>query len=380
VRSDFGNEFSVDGSQINRTVSFGFDHQDDRTVQLESRVHFATGPVRHQTLLGIEQARYDFGPYQFFNGPLDSLNIGNPVRGAQPGALTETGPADGYGAKSNALYLQDLISFGEQWKLLTGLRHERVESYSSLVPAQRLEQDQAETSPRAGVVYQPQPTTSLYASWARSFVPNSFSRSASGAVFAPERGVQSELGIKQDWLDSRLSTTFALFQIRRQNVLTSDLSTADPNDTVTTGEQRSRGVEVEAVGEVRSGWRLTASYSYIDAEITRDNSLPVGNRLQGVGKHSGAIWSKHSVWTGWSVGWGVTAVGRRDVQLPNLSLKVPGYAQWDAALYYELNPHRGVQLNIDNMFDRRVFQTQSYYGIQEDPGRTVSMRVHWRFG
>ena len=40
-------------------------------------------------------------------------------------------------------------------------------------------------------------------------------------LFEPERGTQYEVGVKLDWTE-RLSSTFALYQITRSNVLTTD--------------------------------------------------------------------------------------------------------------------------------------------------------------
>ncbi len=74
-----------------------------------------------------------------------------------------------------------------------------------------------------------------------------------------------EFGIKTEWLDGKLFATVAYFDVTKQNV-----AVPDPNfplASIAFGEQRSRGVEFDVSGELLPGWKLIASYAYIDAEV-----------------------------------------------------------------------------------------------------------------
>jgi outer membrane receptor protein involved in Fe transport len=88
------------------------------------------------------------------------------------------------------------------------------------------------------------------------------------AAAAPETAEQYEAGVKLDLLGGRFGVTAAVSQITRQDVA----QTVGRNISDTIGEQRTRGVELEAVGELLPGWSLQASYGYQDAEITEDNN------------------------------------------------------------------------------------------------------------
>ena len=83
----------------------------------------------------------------------------------------------------------------------------------------------------------------------------------------------------------------ALFQITRSNVPTPN--PVNPFFSIATGEQRSRGVEIDVAGEPRPGWKVVASYAYTFANVTRDNRLPVGSVLAGVAKHAGQVWTSY---------------------------------------------------------------------------------------
>jgi len=78
--------------------------------------------------------------------------------------------------------------------------------------------------------------------------------------------------VKGDLFDGRLSGTLACFDIVNRNII-NDVSVTDSSGTiliynVQSGEQRSRGVEVDATATLTDSWQLYVSYSYMDARIT----------------------------------------------------------------------------------------------------------------
>lgn len=70
----------------------------------------------------------------------------------------------------------------------------------------------------------------------------------------------------------------ALYDLRKQNVTVDDPNSTDENDSIQTGEQTSRGIEFDIAGEITPGWRVIASYSYIDAFVSKDISGLEGRR------------------------------------------------------------------------------------------------------
>lgn len=220
-------------------------------------------------------SRYSYA-FDFLEVPLESLEIFNPVYGAKPGTFEPTF-ADEYGSNNLGIYVQDLIEFSPNFKVLAGVRYDSNNIFyrDNLNNSFDREQSESDFSPRLGIVYQPRDSTSLYASWSNTFNPQFFSRSRSGAAFEPEAGEQFEFGIKQDLVDNRLSATLALFQITKQNVLTPDPE--DQDFSVQTGEQTNRGVELDIAGEILPGWKVIATYAYINAFVSEDTpflSLP----------------------------------------------------------------------------------------------------------
>jgi len=74
--------------------------------------------------------------------------------------------------KGQALYMQDLVSLTEQWKLLLGLRYDSYDFQSTNKIANLTRKtDGNGFSPRVGVVWQPVREHSFYASWNKSYSP-----------------------------------------------------------------------------------------------------------------------------------------------------------------------------------------------------------------
>jgi hypothetical protein len=130
-----------------------------------------------------------------------------------------------------------------------------------------------------------------------------------------------EVGIKAELFDSSLLATLAFFDITKQNVLTEDPSFPGLGISIATGEQRSRGVEFDLIGEFLPGWNIIASYAYTDAEVTEDNTIPEGNQLTGIPQNNVSFWTTYEIQTGnlQGLGFGVgfNFVGERQGDLAN---------------------------------------------------------------
>lgn len=131
-------------------------------------------------------------------------------------------------------------------------------------------------TPQFGVLYKLPPGLSLYASYAESFVPEAKVVSLTTAPTPPAQPTQGrgvDLGLKANLLGGRLTGTLTVFDILNKNI-PNDIAALNPTTgaqtftTVTSGEQRSRGVELDALLTLMSHWQTYVSFSYDDAKIT----------------------------------------------------------------------------------------------------------------
>ena len=328
----------------------------DQDVELRLSGQVQALGATHQLLFGLGHTLTSstgdkFIEYAYFP-PLD---LRDPVYG---GTLSGAGPEGSYftRAQTTAPYVQDLMSLSPSVKLLVGARLDMVRQsadlnqYFDVTSADR--QSDRKLSPRLGLVVQPRTSLALYAGYTTSFLP-SIGRSRSGTPFQPEEGRQFELGIKQQ-LDRGLDINLALYELRRRHVLTPD--PVDPsNFSVQTGEQRSRGLEIDVNGRLSRRLRVTAAFALMQAQVTQDEAVAVGTELIGAPRLSGnlfGVWTGDGRLDGLELGGGVYLVGPTQAQMPN-TFRLGTVVQFDAMASYRLTPTFKLQANLKNVADRR---------------------------
>ncbi len=372
-----------DNRTFNQLYAATKEPDDRRAYALDTNIlgKFQTGSIQHQVVFGFNFDRQSVSR-NIFLAALDPIDIFNPVYGRVPGDTIFDIISD-ESSQSFGFYVQDQISLLENLKLVLGGRFDIVnQKQEDLVAGTTNEQQDEAFSPRVGIVYQPIQSVSLYASFSRSFNPATPGTIlASGAVAEPERGTQYEVGVKTEFLEGRLSSTLAFYELTRSNVLTPDPN--NPFASIQTGEQRSRGIELDVAGEILPGWKIIASYAHTDAEITQDNEYDIGNRLINVPKNSASLWTTYEVQKGslkgLGFGVGLRYVGDRQGDLEN-SFELPSYLRTDAAIYYKRNGFRAA-LNVNNLFNIEYFEAAQYgrAGIYPGAPLTVIGTVGWDF-
>ncbi|KAM3114374.1 TonB-dependent siderophore receptor [Phormidesmis sp. 146-33] len=368
------NNLSLNLSDFRDERSYSIGVIDDRFVEIESFDYeytrnfyfgqidlvgkFKTGSIAHQLLVGFDINRYVENIEVFSNNDpsLPLLDIRNPNYD-----IPKPVPVAAYKGidtiQSYGVYLQDQISFNDHFKLLIGGRYDW-SSYENEIADFGLDgntvddpvQRDGAFSPRIGLVYQPSKNISLYGSYSSSF-RQSPGFNPDGRFFEPTRGTQYEVGVKTDFLDGRLSATLAAYHLTKTNVTTEDPN--NPRFSIQTGEQRSQGIELDIAGEILPGWKVIASYAYTNAEVTRDNSTPVGNRLNGVPENQASLWTTYEIQNGTlkglGFGLGLFYVGERQGNLAN-TFQLKDYLRTDAAIYYRRDRLKAA-INVRNLFD-----------------------------
>ncbi|MBW4643219.1 MAG: TonB-dependent siderophore receptor [Goleter apudmare HA4340-LM2] len=354
-------------------------YYDDYSLQNSVVGKFTTGGINHTLTVGLDLNRsiFDGATYVDRRTPL-RLNVFNPQYGLFPrpdrDRLSVSSVID---TKTERLgiYLHDQIKFSDSFILVGGLRYDTINYDDNVLDAT---DDNDAFSPQVGIIYKPLKTVSLYGSYSRSFTPQYFSRDSQGNILPPERGEGYEVGVKTEWLNGRLFASLAYFDITRENVATPDLNSPGLGFVVATGQQRSRGLELDLRGEITPGWNLFASYSYIgDAEVTEDNNAAlVGNRLAGTPRHSAALWTTYEISSGslegLGFGLGVNFVGEREGDITN-TFKLDSYFLTNAAIFYRRDNWR-FSLNFKNIFDVDYIQGQAFQRLANiTPGQPFTV-------
>lgn len=318
---------------------------------------FTTGSMVHDVLVGFDVHR-DFLELQTETFAIASIDIFAPVYGADPGARTRNTDSS-YLRQGGGVYVQDVISLTSQWKLMLGARGDWYYQKSiNKITDVELTSDDKSVTPRAGLVYQVAEPFALYGSYSRSWIPiGAGTRSVSGETFDPEKAEQFEVGAKID-LASRVTGTLAVFQLTKQDVVVRD--PANPGFSISVGEQRSRGIELDLAGEVLPGFQVIAAQAFMEAEVTEDPTIQEGNELDNVPRSQSSVWGVYTIangpFAGLGFGAGVYYVTEVQANLAN-TYQLDAYARVDAAVYYQAGPHARLSLNVKNVLDEEYYNT-----------------------
>ena len=335
-------------------------YEDMDSVSSDTRLvsRFATGELEHTLLTGWDYAWYDSSVLYAW-GPAPSIDMNAPNYHQPVSKPTDPLADQDSQSQRSGIYLQDQIEL-DNWRLSSGLRRDWVHVRNS----DNLSGDNSKTSDSAttyqlGALYLFDNGLAPYASYAESFLPQS-GTNADGPL-KPTEGKQYEVGLKYQPPGTSAMFTASLYDLTQQNVSTRD--PLDPLNTVQTGEQVSRGLELEAVADLSERLHLTASYSYNAPEVTKSNDGNEGKDPKDVPRHLAALWLDYNLPFGLGFGAGARYTGSVYGDDMNTA-KSEDYTLFDAGVHYDFsNDMDGARLAINarNLTDKQYINCQDGY-------------------
>ncbi|QCS11373.1 TonB-dependent siderophore receptor [Acinetobacter radioresistens] len=421
-----GNVWARVNSRIANTDTF--------TDQLALTGKFNTGTLKHSFNLGAEYSDQETDRTQYIiNGlsatgaeynkctPADiasgwCTSVQNPNRGPWTGSISTEG-ADQYNTqtKSTSIYFLDSIEFNPQWILDLGLRWDKFDTEqtmtygarnsavlgSSTTPPTKQVGEQVKTESdtdfftyQAGITFKPVENGSIYASYATSANPVGVDAGDGsegiGAAYSnldPEESQTFEIGTKWDLLENRLNLTAAIFRTEKQNTRIQ----LDASTYTNGGESKVDGVELSATGKITDKWDITAGYSYLDSELTDPGpsctragvctypNPAKGKQLPNVPENSATLWTTYKVLPQLTLGAGAFYSDKVYGDAANTKY-VPGYVRYDAMARYNVNKNVDLQLNLNNLSDKRYF-TKAYasHYATEAEGRNAVLSLNFKY-
>jgi catecholate siderophore receptor len=345
--------------------------------QTEAAADFATGPVKHQALVGVEEQRQtsDITRYSYTRGLTPLLDPASEQALPYSASIKSIS-----GSVSNdvATYANDTIALGDHWQALGGWRwdHYTTEYKQIVAPTSYVTRVDDEASWRGALVYKPAKNGSVYFSYGTSFDPSgeAISLTAATAAVAPETSSSYEVGTK--WEFGPLSLNGAIYQIRMSNVRETD--PADATRTILAGNYRSRGFELQATGHLTQRWEVFGGYSYDDVVVVSSpNPLELGNSPPNAPKHTVAFWTEyHLPWLPLTLGGGVNYVSTRTASsLPITGTttieRAPGYVTAQLMAKYRINKQLTAQVNLTNVTDAYYYDALHPSHIVVGPARSA---------
>ena len=266
-----------------------------------------------------------------------------------------------------SLFVQDQMDLTDNIKLMIG---GRLDSFDITVDDIKNGTSESRTddrfSPRAGLIYKPQESVSLYMSYSESFLPRSGEQfkklDATAARLDPDVFESTELGVKWAMTDT-LSFTAAIFD-SEQTKATYDNVTGENSEI--RGLQVD-GMEVELRGQVSDKLELAVGYSSLEGTTSS------GGVAREVPDHTFSLFAKYQVDENFGWALGVTQQGESHIK-DNSTLILPEYTRFDFAAYWDVSDDMVLRLNVENLSDELYFP-HSHSTHQASVGEPLNARV-----
>ena len=297
--------------------------------------------------------------------------------------------------KTTSVYLLDNIEFTPKWLLDLGIRWDKFDTEQvTNATGAKIENDKDFFTYQAGLTFKPVENGSIYASVATSANPvgvdggdGSESIGQAYMDLKPEEARTFEIGTKWDLLQDRLNLTAAIFRTEKQNTRIQ----LDAGTYTNGGESKVDGIELTATGKITDKWDITAGYSYLDSEMTDPGpsctragvctypNPAEGKQLPNVPENSATLWTTYKVLPALTLGAGAVAMDKVYGDAANTKY-VPGYVRYDAMARYNVNQNVDLQLNVNNLSDKRYF-TKAYasHYATEAEGRSAVLSVNFKY-
>ena len=325
--------YNLELANISHQILFGGDYHDVETDYDYLRARYESDGVRNLNIFELNYGLTDPSTYN----------------------LTDQN-RDGIERTRQSLYVQDMMTLSENWIVMLGARFDKFEETDNDKGTNSY--DDSDVSYRSGLTYKPTSDLSLYISYSESFNPVStddFEESA-GAL-EPTTGNQVEVGAKKEWLNGKILTTLAFYQIEKENLVQSNPNYIDNDETpnlsplINFGLVESDGAEFVLVGDLMENLSVTANYAYNDTVIVQGSDRNARDNKQFVNapKHQAGLWFRYNIQgLNSAIAFGADHVSEQfsfDEQRvkPYTVFDASWTTQWDDFLF---------SLNINNIFDK----------------------------
>jgi iron complex outermembrane receptor protein len=293
------------------------------------------------------------------------------IRGGAPGNVNAaiapvslTNPDVGYGpaarftktarivVATRAFHVQNVLDLTRSLKVVAGLRYDTISlqrdtlanpTTATPTPFSTFQQDYSPLTGRLGAVWLAHPQFNLYASASRAAEPVAqlVSLNPTQADFSLQKGRQFEVGAKGSWWDGRVDATIALFDLRKEDILTSTLDAETGlRRSQQIGAQESRGAEVAFAVSPPGRWRVELNGAFTDAAFANFNEnlgtgviSRTGNRPANVPRWIANMFVAKRFSNGFALSGGPRYVSDRFANTNN-SVVSEGYVTVDAAATY----------------------------------------------
>jgi len=317
----WGGFYGSDPNILSRSLSNWQALGKNNIFQTYVRGSLQTGNITHKIIAGFDYGNRKYQADFSYLGDGGSIDVHNIVYGVNPSTLP---PESAYylnrsanyyndqGVKYTSYYAQDQIEMlNNKLRITLAGRYTSGTTFSGYPNLDPIKADQAgEFTPRVGMSYSIMKDFSVYGVYDKTFVPQSATGIGGSSITDPLKGQNIEFGLKKDWFGGKWNSTFAVYEIRRKNILVAGNANDNNGNAfmIPTGEQRARGFEADIKGEIAKGLNIVVNYAYTDAKTIKDTDASrIGQQSPGNAKNVQNTWLSYRFEHGNLKGFGISA-------------------------------------------------------------------------
>jgi len=285
----------------------------------------------------------------------------------------------------NSVFVQDIVSLAQNWKLHGGLRHINVDGYQYVLKADKeIRAKHDFLLPNVSLVYTPLDNVSVYAAYSQGMEHGGTAdRKAMNAneELTPSRSKQIELGVKMD-VTPDFMLAASLFQIRKglefQNAA---------GYFVREGQAQHRGLELSAQGKATRDLNLGVSLTALNSQQSNTGEASLdGKRVPNVPAFKAAVHADYAVQqvAGLSVNGSWEYAGKKAFEYNNTTF-VPSYnvfnlgAAWATRIAGKAAVLRASVNNVADKFYWRDVTPESDGYLYPGASRTFKLSAQFDF-
>lgn len=229
-------------------------------------------------------------------------------------------------------------------------------------------------TPRLGANYLITNSFSIYGLYDNTFIPQAGIDYQKNPL-KPIRGRSFEAGLKKDWNNNTFNTTLSVYHINRsQNIVKDPVN----NDIYQSGENESKGIELDIRGQITKGLSVIINYAYTDSKITKDDKNPalVGMATPNRISHIQNTWLDYVLpfknLKGFSLSLGYQYMAGRAERFTSIDpQELKDFFRLDGGISFTKKKF-SINLIVNNILDSRQYSTawkknELYYWVQLPP-------------
>jgi outer membrane receptor for ferric coprogen and ferric-rhodotorulic acid len=268
-----------------------------------------------------------------------------------------------------AVYASTRISLLGGLKLIGGGRvsYYKREEHESLYSSPYTLSYKGQITPYVGLVYNLTANLSAYASYTNIFKPQGDLRDRNNKLIDPLEGTNYEAGLKALLLDGQLLATVSVYRIEQDNLAVADGLIPGTPIQAYRGMKGTvaKGYELEVVGKITPQWDVSAGWSDYSAKDA-EGAHVLAHQPRRVFNFA-TRYDFTGTLDGLSVGGALKWESRPPVTAVNPGSNVeerigqPAYAITNIMARYDLTEALSLQVNVDNLFDKRFFSGNVWF-------------------